>query len=384
MAIDMYLPAFPQMAADLNASLEQVQWTLSVFLLGLAGGQVLYGTLSDRFGRRGPLLIGCLAYTLAGMVCVFTESIAALIVARFLMGLGGAAGLVISRAIVRDLFRKTQAARYLSLMMLIGGMGPVIAPFLGGMMLMWFPWRMIFWVVAGFGVVCTAAVWLVAKETLPPERRLRGNLATVAARYGRLIVDRRFLVPALAFGMAFGALFTYIAGSSGVFQGLYGVSPQAYSYFFAINAIGLYAGAQINRMLLKRRGVETILPAACVVNAVCTLALLGVVLGGVGGLWTFAAVLWLCVATISLISPNATAVAMTPFAQQAGTASALLGLFQYTLGGLASGLLGVIVRHDTAGKSALPMAAIIAACSVIGCAVYLVGRRRKPINSLIR
>jgi len=380
MAIDMYLPAFPQMAAELGVSIAQVQWTLSAFLLGLAAGQVLYGTLSDHLGRRGPLLVGCLAYTAAGGVCVFAESITWLIGARFLMGLGGSAGVVISRAIVRDLFDQTQAARYLSLLMIIGGIAPIVAPFLGGVMLEYFPWRTIFWAVAGFGVVCLVMVWRVARETLPPERRLHGNLAAVGIRYARLIVDRRFLTPALAFGMGFGALFTYITGSSGVFQGLYGVSPQAFSYFFAVNAFGSYAGGQFNRVLLRWFDVRTILPTACVANAVLTLGLLVVVAGGVGGLWTFAIVLCLSMASLSMVFPNATAVAMSPFARQAGTASALLGVFQYTLGGLAGGLLGMIA-HDTAGgDSALPMAAIIFTCSAIGCAVYLLGRQRERQN----
>jgi len=376
MAIDMYLPAFPQMAAELGVPLKQVEWTLSLYLLGLAAGQVLYGTLSDHLGRRGPLLVGCLAYTVAGMVCVLAESIAWLIAARFLMGLGGASGVVIARAIVRDLFEHTQAARYLSLLMMIGGMGPIVAPFLGGLLLEHFHWRVILWAVAGFGVICTVAVWRVVQETLPPERRLHGNLAAVAVRYGRLIVDRRFLVPAVAFGMGFGALFTYITGSSGVFQGLYGVSPQAFSYFFAANAAGSYIGGQVNRVLLRWFSVRTLLTAGCIANGLLTLGLLGVVIGGVGGLWTFAAVLWLSVVSLSMIFPNATAVAMTPFAQQAGAASALLGVFQYTLGGLAGGLLGVF-RPTGGGESALPMAVTIFACSAIGCAVYLVGRSRR-------
>jgi len=197
-AIDMYLPAFLRIAKDLGAAIGSVQITLAIFLLGLAVGQILWGTLSDHVGRRLPLLSGCLLFSCMAIVCATTHSIRTLIAARFFMGLGGSAGVVVSRAIVRDLFEENEAARFYSMMMIIGGIAPIVAPFLGSLLLPHYNWRAIFWTIAAFGGFCFGAVLRSIPETLERENRTRGQVVDVFRGYGRILANRRFLGPALA------------------------------------------------------------------------------------------------------------------------------------------------------------------------------------------
>jgi Bcr/CflA subfamily drug resistance transporter len=227
LAIDMYLPGFPGIAKDLDSSMGSAQMTLAIFLAGLAVGQILWGTLSDHAGRRMPLLAGCLLSSGSAIACATTHSISTLIVARFFMGLGGSAGVVVSRASVRDLFEEKEAAGFYAMMMMIGGIGPIVSPFLGSLLLGHFSWRAIFWTITIFGVLCLAAVLRNIPETLTRENRVRGHLVEVFRGYGRVFVQRRFLGPALAIGCTSGILFTYIANSSYLFIGLFGV-PVAY------------------------------------------------------------------------------------------------------------------------------------------------------------
>jgi MFS transporter, DHA1 family, multidrug resistance protein len=365
-SIDMYLPAFPQIARDLGASTGAVQLTLSLFLVGFAGGQLLWGTLSDHFGRRLPLLVGCLSYTLAALLCSASGSITGLIAARFLMGLGGSAGVVVSRAVVRDLFDENASARFYSLMMIIGGVAPIVAPTMGGFMLAYANWRAIFWVIGGFGVICAAAVAVDLPETLPREYRARGHVALVFRRYAALLVNPKYIGFAVASGFSFGVLFAYISSSSFVFIQIYGVSPQRFGLFFGSNAIGLYCAGQLNRWLLRRFASRQILVRACIANAAVAALLVVVAVTGFGGFWAFFLTLFLCVASLGLIFPNIVAAAMRPVAEVAGSASALLGMLQYATGAVSGGLIGVL--HT---GTAIPMVAVIAISSLF-CALTLV------------
>ncbi len=263
LAIDMYLPAFPAIAKDLDSTIGTVQITLAIFLLGLAIGQILWGTLSDHVGRRAPLLGGCLLFSCMAVVCATAGSIHALIAARFFMGLGGSAGLVVARAIVRDLFEEKEAARFYSMMMIIGGIGPIVAPFLGSLLLTHGNWRAIFWTIAVFGGLCIVAVLRTVPETLAGEKRTRGHIVDVFRGYGRIVVNRRFLGPALAIGCTSGMLFTYIANSSFIFIELFGVPVACFGFLFATNSIGLYIGGQSNRWLLHRFTSEALCAREC-------------------------------------------------------------------------------------------------------------------------
>jgi DHA1 family bicyclomycin/chloramphenicol resistance-like MFS transporter len=354
-AIDMYLPAFPRLARDLHTPIGTVQMTLAIFLLGLAVGQILWGTLSDHLGRRMPLLSGCVLFSCMAAVCATAHSIHTLVVARFFMGLGGSAGVVVARAIVRDMFEEREAARFYSMMMIIGGIGPIVSPLLGGLLLTHYDWRAIFWTITGLGVLCVAAVLRNIPETLAREDRMRGHITDVFKGYGRILANRSFLGPALAIGCTSGMLFTYIADSSFIFIELFGVPVAFFGFLFATNSIGLYIGGQSNRWLLRRFTSEELLRKGMWINVSAALLLVGCARTGLGGFPAFFAVLFLCLATLGVIFPNATAMAMQPCAAKAGSASALLGILQFILGASGGALAGIV--HN---GTALPMAVQIA------------------------
>ena len=367
-AIDTYLPAFPQVASDLHTPIGNVQLTLSVFLLGLAVGQVLWGTLSDHLGRRGPLLVGTLLYAGGAAACASAESITLLILARFFMGLGGSAGVVVSRAIVRDLFSEHHAARFFSLLMIIGGIAPIIAPSVGSLLLTYGTWHTVFWVVAGFGLLCAAANAWHVPETLPRDRRQKGHILEVYKGYLEVMSHGVFLRQALAIGLTSGVLFTYLASAPFVYMELFGVSPRTFALLFAANALGLYGAGQLNRWLLGRWSSRTILVQAARLNTLACLLLVAAAWTQWGGLWVFGSVLWFCIASLALVFPNATAAAMAPFGGRAGSASAVLGVLQFAIGAACGAAVGLFNS-----PTALPMAGLIAACSLGACA--LIGRR---------
>jgi DHA1 family bicyclomycin/chloramphenicol resistance-like MFS transporter len=370
-AIDMYLPGFPRIARDLGTAIGTVQITLAIFLLGLAVGQILWGTLSDHVGRRAPLLAGCALFAGTSVICATTHSIHGLIAARFFMGLGGSAGVVVARAIVRDLFEEEEAAKFYSMLMIIGGMGPIVAPFLGSLLLSQYTWRAIFWTIAGLGGLCVAAVLRCVPETLPRQRRMHGDVAAIFRGYGHILADRRFLAPALVIGCTSGMLFTYIANSSFIFIELFGVPVALFGFLFATNSIGLLIGGQSNRWLLRRFTSVRLLDAGMWINVGAALLLVGCAWSGWGGFALFFAVLFICIGSLGIIFPNGTAMTMQPFAAEAGSASALLGIFQFILGATGGALVGVF--ND---GTALPMALQIAVYGLAARGVLLLLLRR--------
>lgn len=365
-AIDMYLPAFPRIAKDLGTSIGTVQITLAIFLLGLAVGQIFWGTLSDRIGRRVPLLCGCLLFSGMAIVCATAHSLPVLIGARFFMGLGGSTGVVVSRAIVRDLFEGNEAARFYSMMMIISGIGPIVAPFLGSLLLTHYNWQSIFWANSVLSALCLGAVLRNIPETVAREDRKRGPLADVFRGYGRILSNQRFLGPALAIGCTSGMLFTYIANSSFIFIELFGVPVALFGFLFATNSIGLYLGGQSNRWLLGRFTAERLLRRGMWINVCSGLLLVGCARTGLGGAPLFFGVLFACISTLGVIFPNATALTMQPFAAEAGSASALLGIFQFTLGATGGALVGLF--HD---GTALPMALQISVYGLVALGILL-------------
>jgi len=364
LSIDFYLPGLPAIAREFQTGTAAAQQTLAVFFVGLALGQAFYGPLSDRFGRRRPLLFGCVLYALASLGCAFAPSIQSLVALRFAQALGGCAGIVISRSIVRDLFDERESARMYSFLILVLGLAPITAPLIGGQILALSGWRTIFFVLCGFGVVCVGLVVFVLSETLPVERRTRAGFGAVLRIYGSLLADGRFMGYALAGGLASGALFAYVAGSPFVFIELNGVPPERFGLLFGTNAFGLILASQFNRRLLVRYYSGQILAAALAVTAISGLLLAVITVIGIGGFPGMLVVLFCCVASMGLVLPNATALAMAPFGQQAGSASALLGALQFAIGAAAGSLVGALDNG-----TALPMVAIIACC---GVAAYVV------------
>lgn len=371
LSIDMYLPAFPQIAKDLGTSIGTVQITLAIFLLGMAIGQILWGTLSDHVGRRVPLLSGCLLFTCMTIICATTHSVRVLIVTRFFMGLGGSAGVVIARAIVRDLFEEKEAARFYSMMIIISGIGPIVSPFLGSILLTLYSWRAIFWTITVFGGFCIATILLGITETLSRENRMQGSIGDLFRVYGLVLANRRFLGPAMAIGCTSGMLFTYIANSSFIFIELFGIPAALFGFLFATNSLGLYIGGQSNRWLLQRFNPEQLLHRGMWVNVCASLLLVSFTWTGLGGFPLFFGILFLCLTTLGVIFPNATSMAMQPFAGEAGSASALLGIFQFAIGAFGGMLAGIF--HD---GTALPMAVQITCFGLAARGILLLTSRK--------
>jgi MFS transporter, DHA1 family, multidrug resistance protein len=354
LSTDMYLPALPSLAASFGAAPGRAGLTLSGFFLGFGAGQLVYGPLADRWGRKPPLLGGVALYVVASALCALSPGIGLLIGLRLLQGLGACAGPLIARAMVRDVYERDRAARMLSILMLVMGAAPLLAPLVGGQLLVRLGWRAIFWTLTGFGTLCLLAGGLGLDETLPPHRRARLGLARVLGRYVELLTHREYLGYALSSGAAYAGMFAYFAGSPFVFIELYGVRPERYGLLFGLNVLGLMAGAALNSRLVLRLGADRLLRVGVTIAAVAGVALLAAAATGRGGLAGLVVPLFCFIASLSLIGANAMAGALASFPHMAGTASALAGTFQFGLGALSGAAVGVL--HD---GSPLPMGLVI-------------------------
>lgn len=363
MAIDFYLPSFPALAHAFDTDVEHIQLSLSAYFAGLAIGQLLYGPLADRVGRRIPLLVGVSIFTLASLACAFVPDLEWLIAARFIQALGGCAGMVISRAVVRDLCDPIAAAKAFSQLMLVMGLAPILAPLCGGLLLDLAGWQSIFFCLTLFSALAGAAIALWLPETIPagPRAPLRG----AGRQYLALFSDRSFLTYALTGGVAVAGMFSYIAGSPFVFIQLYGVPPEHYGWIFGSNAAGFILMAQVNARLLRYRGPGFWLRRAVWVYFACGATLLAITLARPAELWPLLIPLFGAIACLGFLLPNAAACAMASQGRHAGSASALMGSLQFTVAAGASALVGAL--HD---GSALPMALVITAC---GLAAALLG-----------
>jgi DHA1 family bicyclomycin/chloramphenicol resistance-like MFS transporter len=365
LAIDMYLPALPAIARDLETSAASVQVSLAVYFIGIAVGQAFYGPLSDRWGRKPALYFGLTLFLLSSIGCALARDVTALVALRFLQALGGCAPLVIPRAVVRDYFDQRESARMLSVLILVMGLAPILAPLIGGQLLVNFGWRSVFWLLAAYGTAWLAVVIFFLPESLPADRRRRQRLADVLAVYGSLLRDRAYVGYVVSGGLIFSGLLAYIAGSPFVFIELFGVAPEQYGLFFGTNAIGIIGASQINRWLANRydagRIVSVILPVAMTAGFV----LLVDAYTGFGGFAGILVPLFVFIACHGFVMPNTTALAMAPHGSVAGSASALLGTLQFVLGATAGTLVGVL-----GNGTAVPLAAVIAGCGAAAFATY--------------
>ena len=294
LSVDMYLPSFPAIVSTLHTDAGAVQRTLSMFFIGLALGQLVYGPLSDRFGRKPPLLFGMALYTAASLACLFAPNIYALQWGRLLQALGGCAGIIIPRATIRDRCDALSAARAFSLVMLVMGAAPILAPQLGSWVLVWFSWRAIFAVLALFGAVCLIAIIFGMEETVDRTRAPRLNFHSIFRNYYELLRDRQFLLFSLCGGFGSAAMFAYIAGSPFVLMQLYGISAHYYGWVFGANAVGLVVGSQINARLLAHHSPRKILACAVFIPLLAGAVLLGFRIGNVARFANFIAGLVFC------------------------------------------------------------------------------------------
>jgi DHA1 family bicyclomycin/chloramphenicol resistance-like MFS transporter len=369
LAIDFYLPGFPAMALAFGTDEKHIQTTLAAYFLGLSIGQLIYGPVADRFGRRAPLLVGVVLFTLASLACAFAPNLEWLIAARFVQALGGCAGMVLSRAIVSDKCDAVGSAKVFSQLMLVMGLAPILAPMLGGLLVNTWGWQWIFILLTLFSAACTAAVALGLPESMPADRP-RQPLSGALGLYWSLLRDRVYLGHALTGGIAMAGMFAYIAGSPFVFIKLYGVPAEHYGWLFGSNAAGFIIMAQVNARLLAKRGPAFLLSRMVFVYLAAGAALLALCALQTAALWPLLVPLFACIASLGCIIPNASACAMSGQGSRAGSASALLGCLQFSLAAGAASLVGVL--HD---GSAAPMALVICSCGVLAVVASVLTRR---------
>ncbi|OBK78120.1 multidrug effflux MFS transporter [Mycobacterium sp. 1164985.4] len=369
LTIDMYLPALPRIADELGVSSSVAQLTLTGTLLGLALGQLLVGPLSDSLGRRRPLMAGIVLHMLASLACLFAPNIEVLGVARGLQGMGAAAGMVVAIAVVGDLFTDSAAAIVMSRLMLVLGVAPVLAPSLGAAVLLKASWH---WVFAAL-VLIAAALLLVAAtalpETLPVAHRRPLKVRGIAATYVELLRDARFVVLVLVAALGMSGLFAYISAAPFVLQGRYGLDQQAFALVFGAGAIALIGATQCNVLLLRRYTPQTIVLWALTVASLSGAVFVGIALADIGGLAGFVIPVWVVLAAMGLVIPNAPAVALTRHPDAAGTAAALLGAAQFGLGAAIAPLVGALGNNEFALAAVMTVGMVIALLALMAVGV---------------
>ena len=376
LAIDFYLPAFPAMALAFGTDEQHVQLTLAAYFLGLSIGQLMYGPVADRFGRRIPLLTGVGLFTVASLACAYAPNLEWLLGARFVQALGGCAGMVISRAIVSDKCDALGSAKVFSQLMLVMGLAPILAPMLGGLLVNTTGWQSIFLVLTGFSAMAAVAVALGLPESMPahvPRQPLSGALR----QYGRLLSDPVYLGHALTGGIAIAGMFAYIAGSPFVFIKLYGVPAEHFGWLFGTNAAGFILVAQVNARLLAKRGPAFLLARTVWIYLAAGLALFAVSSLHTEQLWPLLIPLFICIASLGCILPNASACAMNGQGARAGSASAMLGCLQFSVAAGAASLVGIL--YD---GSAMPMAMVISLCGILVVSIAMLTRRLQNARAL--
>jgi len=366
LTIDMYLPALPTIATQLHASAAAVQLTLTGTLLGLAVGQLAIGPVSDAIGRRRPLIAGVALHIAASVLCAVAPNIAVLGALRVLQGLGMAAAAVVASAVVRDRFSGDLAAKTFSRLFLVMGVAPILAPTLGSQLLRLTSWRGVFIALAVLGAAILTLAVLALPETLPPANRRRGGLAGTLAAYRHLLRDRTFLGLVLVAGFSVASLFSYVSGSSFVYQEQYKLNAQQFGLLFGAGAAAFILSSQLNVRLLNRYSSQYILTAALVAGSLGGLALLFFAATGFGGLATIVVSVWVVLGAGGLAIPNAPALALTRHGEAAGTAAALLGAAQFGLGAMVAPAVGAL------GTGALAMGVVVAASMVCALALLLV------------
>ncbi|KIL78163.1 Multidrug resistance transporter, Bcr/CflA family [Bacillus badius] len=365
LSVDMYLPALPILANDLHASASVAQLSLTAFLIGLAAGQVVAGPLSDANGRRKPLMAGLVIFTAASVLCVIMPSIWGLIAMRFVQGTAAAAGIVISRAVIRDLYSGSELTKFFALTMLVNGVAPIAAPVIGGQLLSFVSWPGVFGVLAIVGAITLFAVFAGMPETLAAERQSAGGIKQTLSTFKLLMTDKVFMGYCLVQGFVMAAMFAYIAGSPFVLQDFFGLSPQAFSLCFAVNGLGIVVATQMTGQLAGKIGESALLKAGLVM-ALGGSALMLLMLAIEAHLIAVLIPLVFAVSSVGVVSTTCFSLAMNNKEQTAGSASAFLGLMPYIFGALAAPLAGI-----GAGSTTLPMGIIMVGCHLAAVFSYM-------------
>ena len=369
LTIDMYLPALPKIADELSVSSSVVQLTLTGTLAGLALGQLIVGPLSDSLGRRRPLMAGIVLHMVASVLCMLAPNLVVLGVARVLQGVGAAAAMVVAIAVVGDLFADSAAATVLSRLMLVLGVAPVVAPSLGAAVLLHASWHWVFSVLVVLAGALLLLAALALPETLPPSHRRPLRVRGIAATYGELLRDARFVILVLVAALGMSGLFAYIAGASFVLQGRFGLDQQVFALVFGAGAVALIGATQFNVVLLKKFAPQVIVLWALVAALLAGGVFVGLSSAHVGGLAGFVAPVWAILAAMGLVIPNAPAVALSRHPDAVGTAAALLGAAQFGLGAAVAPLVGVLGNDELALSIVMTAGVLVALLALLAVGI---------------
>jgi DHA1 family bicyclomycin/chloramphenicol resistance-like MFS transporter len=376
-SIDMYLPGFPDIARDLHTTIAHITLSITSFFIGISIGQLLYGPLLDKYGRKKPLYIGLVVYLITSIACAYAPSADALIGIRFLQALGSCAGMVASRALVRDIFPVSENAKIFSLLMLVLAISPIIAPTVGGYVTASFGWQSIFFILASISAITIVLVYFTLPNGRAPNQSLSLLPRQVTNDFLSVAKVPQFYTYAFAGAIASSGLYAYVAGSPFVFMEIYKVSEKHYGWIFAFIAVGLIGGSQVNTLLLRKYSSEQIIRATLFFQCLAGISLVTGTYFHFLGLYSTIFLIWVFLSTQGFAFPNSSALSLAPFSGNAGTASALMGAIQLGFGAVSTAVVSVFNNG-----TAMPMATVMCACAVISFTVLLLGRRVIQRSSL--
>lgn len=373
-SIDMYLPALPEISNDFNTSTSNTQLTLTLFMIGLAIGQVFVGPLSDFIGRKKPLMIALVVYTIASILCVFAPNIYVMMALRFVQGFTGGAGAVISRAMSSDLYSGKALTKFLAVLMLVNGVAPILAPVLGGIILEFSTWKTVFVVLTAFGAIMFCLSLYKLTESLPENNRSSGRISEILGDFKELLKNPKFLLPLFIQGSTFALLFSYISASPFIVQSVYGVSSFGFSWMFAFNGLGLIFSGQLVNKLVDRFDEHTLMKVFSFVQIIGVI-LVSITLLNSWSIWILMIGFFILVSPVSAIGTTGFSIAMANNKRGAGSASSLLGLSQFAFGGLVTPLVGIKGEHDV-----IPYVLTIVIVSLVLIVLFMINRKVFKVN----
>ncbi|MBE8724685.1 multidrug effflux MFS transporter [Flavobacterium hungaricum] len=369
-SIDMYLPGFSGIAKDLNTTVAKVSMSLSSYFIGISAGQLLYGPLLDRFGRKKPLFVGLLVYILASLGCVYVADIDSFILLRFVQAIGSCAATVASVAMVRDLFPVKDIPKVFSLLMLVLGLSPMLAPTIGGYVTAYYGWHTVFFILMCMGIAILIAAQVGLPNSYKPDTSISLKPKPIIANFLKVIKEPQFFTYAFTGSISFSGLFTYVAASPIIFMDIYHVDAKTYGWIFAFMSVSFIGSSQLNSVLLKKFSSQQMIFGALITQSVIAIVFLLLSLNNLLGLYETIAMLFLFLGCLGISNPNTAGLTMAPFAKNAGSASALMGAIQLGLGALASFAVGVFVKDSVA-----PMVFIMTTTTIIAFIVLNIGKR---------
>lgn len=369
-SIDMYLPGFSGIAKDLNTSVAKVSMSLSSYFIGISAGQLLYGPLLDRFGRKKPLFLGLMVYILASLGCVYVADIDQFILLRFVQAIGSCAATVASVAMVRDLFPVKDIPKVFSLLMLVLGLSPMLAPTIGGYVTEDYGWHTVFLILMFMGIAILVAAQIGLPNSYKPDTSISLKPKPIISNFLKVLKEPQFYTYAFTGAIAFSGLFTYVAASPIIFMDIYHVDAKTYGWIFAFMSVSFIGSSQLNSVLLKKFSSEQMIFGALILQSVVSIIFLVLSLNNLLGLYETITLLFLFLGCLGISNPNTAGLTMAPFAKNAGSASALMGAIQLGLGSLASFAVGIFVKDSTA-----PMVLIMTVTTIIAFIVLNIGKR---------